>query len=115
MSQNTKSVKVCTISDIPRNGGKGFQVGSLELAIFQSDGKLYATSDICSHEHEYLSDGWIEGDCVECPRHGARFSLKTGEALSLPATEPIETFELERKGDDIFVAIPVKYLQAEGA
>jgi 3-phenylpropionate/trans-cinnamate dioxygenase ferredoxin subunit len=115
MTQETKSVKICSVSDIPKNGGKGFQVGSLELAIFQSDGKWYATSDLCSHEDEYLTDGWLEGDCIECPRHGARFSLKTGEALSLPATEPIETFTVEIKGDDVFVSVPTKYLQAEGA
>ncbi len=111
----TKLIKICTIADLPRNGGKGFQVGSLELGLFQVDGKLYATSDVCSHEHEYLSDGWLEGDCIECPRHGARFSLKTGEALSLPATEPIETFSVERQGEDVLVAVPVKYLQSEGA
>ncbi|MBL0063410.1 MAG: non-heme iron oxygenase ferredoxin subunit [bacterium] len=115
MSQDTQLVKICSVSDLPRNGGKGFQVGSLELAIFQSDGKLYATSDLCSHEDEYLTDGWLEGNCIECPRHGARFSLDTGEALSLPATEPIQVFAVEKKDDDIYVAIPVKYLQAEGA
>ncbi|MBL0063398.1 MAG: Rieske 2Fe-2S domain-containing protein [bacterium] len=98
----------------PRNGGKGFQVGSLELAIFQSDGKLCDQRSLFARD-EYLTDGWLEGNCVECPRHGARFSLESGEALSLPATEPIEVFEVEKKGDDIYVAIPVKYLQAEGA
>jgi 3-phenylpropionate/trans-cinnamate dioxygenase ferredoxin subunit len=115
MSDATQLVKICNIGDLPRNGGMGFQVGTLELAIFQSDGKLYATSDICSHEREFLSDGWLEGDCVECPRHGARFSLKSGEALSMPATEPIDVFAVERKDDEIFVTIPVKYLQVEGA
>ncbi|MCB1060851.1 MAG: non-heme iron oxygenase ferredoxin subunit [Calditrichaeota bacterium] len=115
MDQETKSIKICSVSDIPKNSGKGFEVGKLELAIFQSDGKWYATSDLCSHEDEYLTDGWLEGDCIECPRHGARFSLKTGEALSLPATEPIETFTVEIKGDDVYVSVPAKYLQAEGA
>lgn len=115
MPESTQLVKICTISDLPKNGGKGFQVGTLELGVYHSDGKLFATHDICSHEHEYLSDGWLEGECIECPRHGARFSLKTGEALSMPATKPIEVFEVERQGDDIFVAIPVRYLKPQGA
>jgi len=112
MTLETQLVKICSLSDLPRNSAKGFQVGSLELALYNADGHLYATSDICSHEREFLSDGWLEGDCIECPRHGARFNLKTGEALSLPATRPIETFAVEQKGDDIYVVVPVKYLGA---
>ncbi|MBK6910586.1 MAG: non-heme iron oxygenase ferredoxin subunit [bacterium] len=115
MSLETQLVKICSISDLPRNSAKGFQVGELALALFNVDGHVYATSDICSHEDEYLSDGWMEGDCIECPRHGARFSLKTGAALSLPATKAIDTFAVERKGEDIFVAIPLKFLQQQGA
>lgn len=112
MTLETQLVKICSLSDLPRNSAKGFQVGSLELALYNTDGQVYATSDICSHEHEYLSDGWLEGDCIECPRHGARFSLKTGEALSMPATRPIETFAVELKDDDIYVSVPVKFLGA---
>ena len=83
----------------------------MDLAIFHSEGKFYATMDICSHEHEHLSEGWLEDSHIECPRHGAMFDLKTGAALSLPATEPIETIPLELRDGDIFVGIPTRYFE----
>ena len=102
-------VKLCRTTDIQDGRGKGFKVGMLDLAIFCHEGKFYATSNICSHEHEHLAEGWLEDSHVECPRHGAMFDLKTGEALSLPATEPIETFPLEIRDGEIWAGIPVYY------
>lgn len=109
---NTRLVRVCRRSDVAANSGKSFKLGSLRLAIFHSDGRLYATNDICSHEHEHLSEGWLEGDVIECPRHGAQFNIKTGAALTLPATKPIEVYRIELQGDDVMVAIPEEYLKS---
>lgn len=105
-----KFIRICATKDIPNGEGRGFTVGSLALAVYRTEGKWYATNDICSHEHEHLHDGWLEGKIVECPRHGAQFSLETGEALSLPATRPIEVFPVEIKGEDVMVGIPWKYV-----
>ena len=104
-------VKICKVNEIPEGRGRSFKVGSLDLAVFHSEGKFYATHDICSHEHEHLSEGWLEGPHVECPRHGAMFDLRSGEALSLPATEPIEVYPLEIRDGDIYVGIPNWYLK----
>ena len=90
--------------------GKSFKVDKLELAIFHTEEGYFATSNICSHEYEHLHDGWLEGSLIECPRHGSQFDLKTGEALTLPATDPIEVFELKIEVDDIVVSIPEEYL-----
>ncbi len=109
-SDNLRFVRICRADDIKDGTGHGFRVGSLELAIFQSEGSFYATSDICSHEREHLSEGWLEGAHIECPRHGSLFDLVTGEALSLPATEPIETFPLEVREGEVYVGIPEYYL-----
>lgn len=110
MIEDTTWVRVCSSDELPDNTARGFKIGKLELAVYSSDGQLYATSDICSHQREFLSDGCLEGCEIECPRHGARFSLKTGEALSLPATTAIEVFSIERRGDEIYVAVPAHYL-----
>lgn len=110
MSEDATWVRVCSSDELPDNSVRGFRIGRLELAVYSSDGTLYATSDICSHQREFLSDGFIEGCEIECPRHGARFSLRTGEALSLPATTPIEVFSIERRDHEIFVAVPTHYL-----
>ncbi|HEY3294747.1 MAG TPA: non-heme iron oxygenase ferredoxin subunit [bacterium] len=105
-----QNIRICSVKDIPKGEGKAFKVGSLDLAIFRTEDGYFASSDICSHEEEHLHDGWLEGHCIECPRHGSQFDLKTGEALSLPAIDPIEVYELKLEGDDIFVTIPEKYL-----
>lgn len=68
------------------------QVDGVEIAVFNVDGRFYAIEDLCSHESETLSNGKLAGLEITCPRHEARFSLVTGEALSPPAYEPVAIF-----------------------
>jgi 3-phenylpropionate/trans-cinnamate dioxygenase ferredoxin subunit len=98
-------VRVCSKAEFKRDGGKAFRIGDLRLAVFRSEGSFYATSELCTHEDESLAEGWLEGCNVECPRHGAMFDLRTGEAISLPATDPIRTFLVELRGDDVMVQL----------
>jgi len=67
-------------------------VDDVEIAVFNVDGEYYAIEDVCTHDGGQLTGGEIEHDCVVCPRHGAKFCVKTGEALTPPAYEPTETF-----------------------
>jgi 3-phenylpropionate/trans-cinnamate dioxygenase ferredoxin subunit len=67
-------------------------VGDEEIALYNVDGELFATSDICSHEEASLSEGDFFDDVIECPLHGARFDVRTGKPLSLPAVYPVKTF-----------------------
>ena len=62
------------------------------VAVFNLDGVYYAIEDICTHDSEELTGGPIDGDQIICPRHGARFCIRTGKALSAPAYEPVKTF-----------------------
>jgi 3-phenylpropionate/trans-cinnamate dioxygenase ferredoxin component len=111
-ASQTQFIKICETKDVAKGTGKSFRVGSLFLAVYNSEGKFFATCDICSHEHELLSEGWLDGHTVECPRHGSIFDLVTGEAKTLPATEPIEVFQVEIRGDDLMVGIPQEYLNS---
>ena len=61
------------------------------IAVFNIDGEFYAIEDVCTHDYETLTGGCIEGEEIICPRHGARFNIKTGEALTPPAYEPVAT------------------------
>lgn len=77
------------------------------IAVFNIDGKFYAIDDLCTHDGGELAGGAVEGDVVICPRHGARFCLRTGAALTPPAYEPVRTYEtrvnegiVEVRGDD---------------
>lgn len=74
------------------------------IAVFHSDnGEYFAIDDTCTHEVASLSDGWLEGDEVECPMHAARFCLRTGRALCLPAIEPVATHEVEVDDDGVWL------------
>ncbi len=70
------------------------------------DDELFAVDDTCSHEEESLSEGWLDGSCIECPAHNSTFDLRTGEALTLPATDPVRTFPVTVDGDDVLVDVP---------
>src|SRR3954469_228965 len=63
------------------------------VAVFNIAGQFYAIEDVCTHDGGELAGGAIEGDVVICPRHGARFCLRTGAALTPPAYEPVRTYE----------------------
>ena len=66
--------------------------GRRMIAVVRSGGAYYAVEDICTHDGAELTGGAVEGAEIICPRHGARFCLRTGEALSPPAYEPVRVF-----------------------
>lgn len=74
-----------------------------DIAVFNDAGRFHALDDECTHGAASLSDGWIEDGAVECPAHGARFSLCTGKVLALPATRPVRTHLIERRGDEVWL------------
>lgn len=93
--------RVCKKSELPK--GNFVRIDDPEIAVFNVDGELLAIKDVCTHDEARLSDGELAGETIICPWHGACFSLKTGEALSPPAIEAVETFPVVLKGDDVCV------------
>jgi nitrite reductase/ring-hydroxylating ferredoxin subunit len=77
------------------------------VAVFNVDGEYLATADTCTHAESSLADGYVEGTEVECSWHMAKFCLRTGEALTLPATEPLATYATKVVGDEVFVQLGV--------
>lgn len=74
------------------------------VAVFNVDGEFYAIEDVCTHDGAVMTSGNpIEGDEIVCPRHGARFCVRTGEALSAPAFEPTATFPVKQEGGKLYV------------
>jgi 3-phenylpropionate/trans-cinnamate dioxygenase ferredoxin subunit len=78
-------------------------VGRRMIAVVRSGDAYYAIEDICTHDGAQLTGGAIEGTEIICPRHGARFCLRTGEALSPPAYEPVRVFATKIEGDRLWV------------
>ena len=85
--------------------GKSYTLADLDVLVCNVDGSYYAIEDVCTHDGAPLDQGHLEGNCIVCPRHGATFDVKTGEALTLPAVVPVMTFPVTIDGDDILVDI----------
>lgn len=95
--------RVCGISEL--SPGQVKRVEDPAVAVFNVGGTLFAISDICTHAEASLSEGRVDGESVECPLHGACFDLRTGEALTPPAVEPVQTFPVAVQGDAIYVEV----------
>jgi 3-phenylpropionate/trans-cinnamate dioxygenase ferredoxin subunit len=101
-------LKVATVDEIPAGGSKLVQIEDVRLAVFNLDGEYHAIEDVCTHDGGPLVEGEIVEGCeVECPRHGARFDIRTGRVTRPPAFGPVETFEVRIDGEDILVESPV--------
>lgn len=100
-------VRVAATEDLPPGQRLLVEIEGIRIALFNLNGEFYAIEDVCTHDGGPLVEGEIlEGGQVECPRHGARFDIRTGEALSMPAFEPTPSYDVEVDGGDIYVEKP---------
>lgn len=92
-------------SEIPPGTTHRVVVGGTEVLLCNVDGEIYAIEDVCTHDGGELDQGELEGCKIRCPRHGAYFDVKTGEALTLPAILPVPKYEVRVEGDDVYVTV----------
>jgi len=86
-------VTAVSVSDLPDGDAMRFDHDGLCVAVFNSGGNFFATVGICSHEHAFMSEGYLDGHVIECPLHQALFDIRTGAVLSPPATEPLRVYK----------------------
>lgn len=105
--------RVCALSEVPTDEALGVTVGPLDLAIARHDDEVFALQNLCSHAAVALSEGEVSDCTVECWLHGSRFDLRTGKPIGPPATDPVATFPVEVRGDDVYVdtAAPLNGVQ----
>ena len=84
---------------------KVYEADGHRIALCNVDGAFYAIDDVCTHDGGSLDQGYLEGEQIECPRHGARFDVRTGRALTLPAVVPVKSYPVEIVGDEIKVQV----------
>ena len=83
----------------------GVEIGDKSIALYNVGGEILATDNICTHAFAMLSDGWLDGDCIECPLHAGRFDVRTGKALGPPVDEDIKVYPVRIVGDDVQVKL----------
>lgn len=96
-------VSVAKVGEIAVGAVKIVHLDDVPVAIFRLDDGYYAMRDVCTHDGGPVAEGELDGGEIECPRHGARFDVRTGRALCLPAVTPVPTFAVRVQGDDIQV------------
>jgi 3-phenylpropionate/trans-cinnamate dioxygenase ferredoxin subunit len=87
--------KIAPVNEIPQNERLFIEISGLPIVIYSLNGEYYATGDVCSHDNGSLGEGQIEGYEVICPRHGARFDIRTGKVTHLPAARDIPSYPIK--------------------
>ena len=99
-------MRICALEDIKPGKSIRVKVGDLAIAVVRTpNGDVKALDDKCSHGEISLSEGFVDNETIECWAHGAKFDLNTGKPLSLPAYEPVATYEVLIENGDIFLEI----------
>ena len=98
-------IKIAKKSDIPNEKGKELNVNGNRVAIFHTNGKYYALEALCRHQDGSLAPGKIDGEVVECPLHFWHYNIRTGELLDYLKDVKLETYNIDIRGNDIFIDI----------
>jgi nitrite reductase/ring-hydroxylating ferredoxin subunit len=105
MSDEENWITVADTSAVGPGSVLGVKAGELDVALYNIDGQFYATDNICTHAQALLSDGWLEGDIIECPLHGGRFEVKTGKGLGAPIMCDLKTMPVRIIDDKLQVKL----------
>jgi nitrite reductase/ring-hydroxylating ferredoxin subunit len=98
-------IELCNATDVEMGAALRVERDDLTLAVFNVEGEFFVTDDACTHGPGSLSEGYIEGDIVECNFHNGQFNIKTGEVVAPPCMVPIKTYKTAVENGKIFIEI----------
>ena len=106
--QMDRQIRVGSLEDFPDGEARQVEVGDTKVAVIRIGDDVFALNDRCSHANYSLSEGEVDCDdrTLECWKHGAMFSLDDGVPVTLPATAPVEVYEVDVAGGEVFVTLP---------
>jgi nitrite reductase/ring-hydroxylating ferredoxin subunit len=104
--ERLRLLEICRIDDVRPEQPYRVEVAGEAIAVFQIDGEYYATQDLCTHGPGSLSEGYVDGQEIECPFHQGRFNIPTGNPVCAPCTIPLKTWEVIVEGDRILLGKP---------
>jgi naphthalene 1,2-dioxygenase system ferredoxin subunit len=98
-------VTMASVAEVAPGDIAEAKVGDTSIAIYNVDGTFYATSNVCTHAFALLSDGWLDGEEVECPLHAGRYDVTTGKALCPPVEVDLKTYPVRVVGDEVQIRL----------
>ena len=96
---------VAARADLSAEQPLAVKIGAIEIGLFELDGAIHAIEDVCPHAYALLSQGFVDGDSVECALHGARFHIPSGRCTAEPGGRDLKTYKTRIVGDRIHVAV----------
>ena len=105
MNAAPSRVQLCQTTDVPSGEAIKIEIAGLTLAVYNVDNTFYVTDDACTHGPGSLSEGFIDGDVVECNFHNGQFDIKTGEIVSPPCMIPVKTYPASVDGGAVFIEV----------
>ena len=99
-------ITIASTDELQPGDRKLIELDGHPIALFNIDGEYHCIADICSHDDGPVAEGELLGCQIECPRHGARFDVRTGKVLSFPAIVDIQSYDVYIFGEDVLVEIP---------
>jgi nitrite reductase/ring-hydroxylating ferredoxin subunit len=97
---------VATTAEVTEDEPKAVSIGRVDIGIYRLGDEFYALDDICTHAYAMMTDGYVDDGQIECPLHGACFDIKTGKALTAPASIDLRPYQIKIEGDQILVGVP---------
>jgi naphthalene 1,2-dioxygenase system ferredoxin subunit len=98
-------IELAAVDAIPEDDVIGIDAEGKSFALYQVDGEIYATDNICTHGNARLCDGFLEGHEIECPLHQGKFDIRNGKAMCAPLTEDVKTYPVKIEGSRVFVEV----------
>ena len=98
-------VELCKADQVAAGTALRVEAGGVTVAVFNVEGQFYVTDDACTHGPGSLSEGFIDGDVVECNFHNGQFDIKTGEIVSPPCMIPVKTYPTSVDGGTVFIDV----------
>ncbi|MDQ0585913.1 non-heme iron oxygenase ferredoxin subunit [Variovorax paradoxus] len=93
------------VDEVPIDDVVGMQVGGRDIALYNVDGQIYATDNVCTHGHARLCDGFLEGHEIECPLHQGKFDVRDGKPTCAPVTEAIRSYPVKIDAGRVFLSL----------
>jgi biphenyl 2,3-dioxygenase ferredoxin component len=98
-------VELCKLADVEVGGTRKVETGGLVLAVYNVGGEIFVTDDNCTHGPGSLSEGFLEGDVIECNFHGGQFNVRSGEVVGPPCMEPVKTYKVTVADGVVFIDV----------